>query len=122
MELICSILNRYCLDIGVFLAQLAQQVTWVDPGTIRFLRYGNRDGLLSGAEAVLLHIRFVFAIDTDLNPVIHRHLSLDTFFIHYYLLRAYLERYLPGTGFRLARRGLLRAEVPECILPEEILQ
>jgi len=69
---------------------------------------------------VLLKVPLAFVEDSDLQPVIHRHLSLVTHLVNDHLARPHVERHLPGSGFGLLRRGPLRLEFPERVLLEEI--
>ena len=51
------------------------------PARNGFCGTGDRNRLLSGVDAVLLQVALAFVEDSDLQPVIHRHLGLDACFV-----------------------------------------
>jgi len=76
-----SALRPYRCDVVIRL-QIDQQVTGVDAGAGGQAGHRHRDRLLPGADAVLLRIERLAGLitlckDSDLYPVIHRHITFD---------------------------------------------
>src|SRR5437867_3379693 len=88
------VLNLHALDV-VLRVQIDQQALRVDSGARGLARYCHRDGLLTGADTVRLHVRLAVPEHSDFHPVIHRRLSLDACFVDHYLAGPHGERHLP---------------------------